>query len=238
MIESYVSKNISKDIYRKIGSQCGIFGVGWACRELDVRDFNSPTQPTDEDVFAAPVKLKCVPIFTPYAVKESTTTSCYAKVAYHKAASPERIESAILQKLFADALENMSDEQRADALREMNLGDLVGLAQGAVAAAIAAGRMGGFATYKIAVRLAHAVAKAILGRGLPCGASAVIGRGVNLMPNHGSLANLYLHQQTTRTPPLSLVQATRAGRRTRGAPPSGLHCRHRTGRVNRRHRLG
>ncbi|KWE76602.1 hypothetical protein WL77_32070 [Burkholderia ubonensis] len=58
----------------------------------------------------------------------------HLKVAYHKAASPERIEPVILQKLFADALENM-----ADALREMNLGDLVGLA--------------------------HAVAKAILGPG-------------------------------------------------------------------------
>lgn len=53
-------------------------GMDWACSELCVRYFNSPTQSTDEDVFAVPVKLKCVPIFTPYAVKESTTTSWYA----------------------------------------------------------------------------------------------------------------------------------------------------------------
>jgi uncharacterized protein YaaW (UPF0174 family) len=104
----------------------------------------------------------------------------HLKVAYHKAASPERIEAAILHKLFADALENMTDEQRAEALLDMNLSDLVGLGPGAVAAAIAAGRMGGFATYKIAVRLAHAIAKAILGRGLPFGAGAIIGRGLNL----------------------------------------------------------
>lgn len=104
----------------------------------------------------------------------------HLKVAYHKEANPERIEAAILQKLFVDALENMTNEQRAEALREMNLGDLVGLGPGAVAAAIAAGRMGGFATYKIAIRLAHAIAKAILGRGLPFGAGAIIGRGLNL----------------------------------------------------------
>ncbi|WP_416268286.1 ubiquinol-cytochrome C chaperone family protein [Burkholderia cepacia] len=104
----------------------------------------------------------------------------HLNVAYHKAAGVERIESAILQKLFADTLENMTEEERAEALREMNLGDLVGLGPGAVAAAIAAGRMGGFATYKIAVRLAHAIAKALLGRGLPFGAGAIIGRGLNL----------------------------------------------------------
>lgn len=50
-------------------------GMDWTCSELCVRYFNSPTQSKDEDVFAVSVKLKCVPIFTPYAVKESTTTS-------------------------------------------------------------------------------------------------------------------------------------------------------------------
>lgn len=52
-------------------------GMDWTCSELCVRYFNSPTQSKDEDVFAVSVKLKCVPIFTPYAVKESTTTSWY-----------------------------------------------------------------------------------------------------------------------------------------------------------------
>ncbi|MGK8200622.1 zinc-ribbon domain-containing protein [Burkholderia cepacia] len=104
----------------------------------------------------------------------------HMKVPFHKDANPERIEAAVLQKLFADALESMTEAEREDALRGMNLGDLVGLGPGAVAAAIAAGRLGGFATYKIAVRVAHAIAKAILGRGLPFGAGAVIGKGLNL----------------------------------------------------------
>ncbi|MFP3559157.1 ubiquinol-cytochrome C chaperone family protein [Paraburkholderia sp. SIMBA_049] len=105
----------------------------------------------------------------------------HLKVPYSKEARPELIETAILQKLFNDALQMMSDEERKVVLEDMNLGELVGMGPAAIGAAIAAGRLAGFTTYKMATIVANAIAKALLGRGLPFAAGAVIGRGLNLM---------------------------------------------------------
>lgn len=88
---------------------------------------------------------------------------------------------ALLQKLFTDALDRMSPEERKKTLEELNIGDLAGMGPGAVAAAIAAGRFAGFAAYKMALIVANAIARAVLGRGLPLVVNAALTRTMGVM---------------------------------------------------------
>ncbi|VBG63426.1 ubiquinol-cytochrome C chaperone family protein [Burkholderia cepacia] len=105
----------------------------------------------------------------------------HLKVPYSKTGPVANVEMAILQKLFTDALDRMSDEERRKTLEELNIGDLAGMGPGAVAVALAAGRLAGFATYKIAVIVANAIAKAILGRGLTFAGGAALTRTMGVM---------------------------------------------------------
>ncbi|MBB2981597.1 MULTISPECIES: ubiquinol-cytochrome C chaperone family protein [Burkholderiaceae] len=105
----------------------------------------------------------------------------HMKVPYAKSASVVTVELAILQKLFTDALDRMSPDERKKTLEELNIGDLAGAGPGAVAAALAAGRFAGFAAYKMALIVANAIAKAILGRGLPLVVNAALTRTMGVM---------------------------------------------------------
>jgi uncharacterized protein YaaW (UPF0174 family) len=79
-----------------------------------------------------------------------------------------RIERAILEKILSDAVDKMSEKELKDILGE--LGENKDFAAGKPASAaviIGIFRAGGFKSYQLAVIVANAVVKAILGHGLP-----------------------------------------------------------------------
>lgn len=90
-----------------------------------------------------------------------------------------KIEQALLAKLFADSWEKMSDSER-DALREELKIDASLTSSAALTAIIAAIRMGGFMSYQVAMIVANAVAKALLGRGLTLAAKAGLARAIGV----------------------------------------------------------
>ena len=78
----------------------------------------------------------------------------------------------------------MSEEELKNFLTEMNAGKMIGTKQAMTAGALTALRLGGFGTYKMAVVVANAVAKSLLGRGLTFAGNATLTRtlGVALGP--------------------------------------------------------
>ncbi len=105
----------------------------------------------------------------------------HLSVPYDKNEDLLVIENGILRKLLRDSFEKMSAEEKAVVLKELNVTDLGMLAPAASAALIAAGRVGGFATYKLALVVANAVSKALLGRGLPLIVNAAAARTIGLV---------------------------------------------------------
>lgn len=102
------------------------------------------------------------------------------KVSCNKTTPIPVMEDGILRKILSDSFEKMTPEERAAVLQELNVTSLYGLKPAAAAAAIGAGKAGGFATYKIAVIVAHAVAKFLTGKGLSFAAGAMITRSVSI----------------------------------------------------------
>ncbi|QMV14507.1 DUF3944 domain-containing protein [Vibrio spartinae] len=90
-----------------------------------------------------------------------------------------KIEQALLAKLFADSWEKMSESER-DALRKELQIDASLTSSAALTAIIAAIRMGGFMSYQVAMIVANAVAKALLGRGLSLAANAGLARAIGV----------------------------------------------------------
>lgn len=88
------------------------------------------------------------------------------KAPCKKTQSTELVEAHLLAKVLEDAWEKMSEEDRRMLLDEA--GKVWGLKVGGFAAGalIKIFRAGGFTSYRIAVVIANAVAKAILGHGL------------------------------------------------------------------------
>ena len=93
--------------------------------------------------------------------------------------SVELLELKILQRMASQAWERMSPAERKEFSSSFGNGELVGPA--ALAAILAAIRLGGFASYQIAVILAHSMAKLLLGRGLTFATSAALTRTIGIM---------------------------------------------------------
>ncbi|HEV7442485.1 MAG TPA: hypothetical protein VGO18_07800, partial [Steroidobacteraceae bacterium] len=94
-----------------------------------------------------------------------------------------RNEELIIEKIFADTLNSMSEEEKRVLFRSMNL-DVkdVPLASGsAVLMPILLRQFGGFATYRFAVIIANMVSRALLGTGLSFATNAVITRTVGTL---------------------------------------------------------
>lgn len=106
------------------------------------------------------------------------------KVNFNSDNSVELIEQYILQSIMQKAIEKMSEEELKNFLTEMNAGKMIGTKQAMTAGALTALRLGGFGTYKMAVVVANAVAKSLLGRGLTFAGNATLTRtlGVALGP--------------------------------------------------------
>ncbi len=105
----------------------------------------------------------------------------HLKVSVNKESSVPTMEDGILRKILADTFAKMSPEEQKALLAELNVSDLSLLKPVATAALLGAGKLAGFATYKIALIVANAVAKAILGRGLSLGANALLTRTIGVL---------------------------------------------------------
>lgn len=102
-------------------------------------------------------------------------------VKYEKSNSVSTIEDAILLSVMVKAWPKMSEQERQELFSLANLKvDVPGHIPGSIPfiALQAAIRMGGFASYQLAVIVANAIAKFILGRGLSFGASAALTRSI------------------------------------------------------------
>jgi uncharacterized protein YaaW (UPF0174 family) len=79
------------------------------------------------------------------------------------------LEERITFKLFEQVIAKMSSEQLKEFREELKKAGLpvdIPLAQGALLIAMAAGKLGGFATYQLLVIVANAIVKVLIGRGL------------------------------------------------------------------------
>lgn len=95
----------------------------------------------------------------------------------------EKNEEAILLKMFEDALERMSDDEKREMFRAMGVkeGDIP---IGPIGAAVTQGllrQFGGFYIYQISVIVANMVSRALLGTGLSFATNAVITRTVGTL---------------------------------------------------------
>ena len=102
------------------------------------------------------------------------------KVNFNSNASVEMIEYNLLQKILVDSLENMTVEELKKMMDEMNIPNQGFGKQTMVAALQIAIKRGGFTAYKIAVIVANAVCKALLGRGLAIAANAALTRWLSI----------------------------------------------------------
>lgn len=113
--------------------------------------------------------------------KEILTDVCdKMDVNYNKKSSVEMIEYNLLQKILLDSLDNMSSEQLQSLMDEMNIPNQGFGKQAFIAALQFAIRRGGFSTYKMAVIVANAVSRALLGRGLTIVSNATLTRSISL----------------------------------------------------------
>lgn len=101
------------------------------------------------------------------------------KVNYNKDADAATIEGQIQLKVLEKAYEQMSNEERAELLKELGVSTSSGIPAALPAMAIqAAIRLGGFAAYKMALIIANAVAKALIGRGLSFAANRALAQAM------------------------------------------------------------
>jgi len=100
------------------------------------------------------------------------------KVNFNPKASVEKIEDNLLLKIIEDSLEKMTEEEKRQFAEKMNISK-TNLSTAAIMAAIqSAVRIGGFASYQMALIIANSVAKTLAGRGLTLAANAGLMRGL------------------------------------------------------------
>ncbi|BDU18120.1 YaaW family protein [Lysobacter auxotrophicus] len=89
------------------------------------------------------------------------------------------VEEAILRRILGRAVEKMTDDERAEVEKVLGFGSKP-MGPAALAAVIQGARLGGFATYKLATMVAHAVSKALLGRGLTFATTGALMKGLSV----------------------------------------------------------
>ncbi len=89
-------------------------------------------------------------------------------------------EKKLLIKMFADALDTMSEEERRTLFQNLNLseGEIPIGAAGVLVSQILIRQFGGFAVYQMAVIVANIVSRALLRQGLSVAANAAVTRAV------------------------------------------------------------
>ncbi len=113
-------------------------------------------------------------------------------VNFNRLQDTEMIEEHLLEKVLREMWEKMSDEDKKKLLKEVG-GGKAQLGGAGDAAFIALVRAGGFASYKIMLVVVNAIAKIILGRGLPIAVNAGLAQllGVLAGPIGWSLAAVW-----------------------------------------------
>lgn len=102
------------------------------------------------------------------------------KVNFNKKSSVEVIESCLLQHILLKTMDEMSDADLRNLLAELDIRTTSFSKQAMIAAVQGAIKIGGFASYKIAVIVANSVARALLGRGLSFAANAALTRWIGV----------------------------------------------------------
>jgi uncharacterized protein YaaW (UPF0174 family) len=102
------------------------------------------------------------------------------KVNFNKKSSVEVIEMNLLMKILIESLDKMDSEDLKKIIEDLHLKTTKFTKEAVIAALQAAMRAGGFATYRIALIVANAVAKALLNRGLSLGANAALARAIGI----------------------------------------------------------
>lgn len=110
------------------------------------------------------------------------------KVNFNEAASVENIENQILMKVLEDAWDKMSAEEKREFLEELGINNKILPTALPLLAVQAAMRASGFLAYRIAVIVANAVAKIILGRGLTFATNRALTKGLSVLAGPIGLA--------------------------------------------------
>jgi len=100
-------------------------------------------------------------------------------VEIKKSDSTPEVERLVAFNVLERAIDEMTPEQKEelrDNLQRAGLPRDMPLGQGALAAGLLAGKLAGFAAYKLLVVVANAVAKVLIGRGLALAANATLTR--------------------------------------------------------------
>ena len=104
------------------------------------------------------------------------------KANFHASADVGTIEQQVLLTLLEKAYEKMSEDERRELLRGLGVEGASGLPAALPIMAIQASiRVAGFAAYRLAVIVANAVARALLGRGLSVAANAALTRAIGVV---------------------------------------------------------
>ena len=113
--------------------------------------------------------------------KEVLTDACdKMKVNYNKDASVEMIEMNLLMKILTEAMKDMSTDELKEIVEDLNLNTTNFTAQAVTVALQGAIKFSGFAAYQVAVIVANAVAKALLGHGLKLATNAALTRAMGV----------------------------------------------------------
>ena len=98
------------------------------------------------------------------------------KVNYNSGSSIETIELHLLMKVLTDSMKEMSPEELEAVCDDLDLSPMRYTPEAVTIALQTAIRFGGFLPYRIALIVANAVAKALIGRGLSLAANAALTR--------------------------------------------------------------
>lgn len=102
------------------------------------------------------------------------------RVNFNRKSSVEVIEMNLLHSILIKSLEDMDTESLKELLDGLNIKTTNFKKEAMVAALQMAIRRGGFASYKIALIVANAIARALLGRGLSLAANAALVRWLSI----------------------------------------------------------
>jgi uncharacterized protein YaaW (UPF0174 family) len=103
------------------------------------------------------------------------------KVNYNKNSSAEAIEMNLLMKILTDSVGNMNQQEIKEITDNLDfINTSVYSKEALIAALQAAIKMGGFQSYQIAVIVANAIAKQLLGRGLTFVGNATLVRTLSI----------------------------------------------------------
>lgn len=113
--------------------------------------------------------------------REVLTDVCdRVKVNYNKESDLEQIENSLLQKILIDSLEKMSEEDLKELVDDLNIETQGFGKQAALAAVLVAIKNGGIIPYYLAVIVANAASRILLGRGLALATNAALMRYVSI----------------------------------------------------------